>query len=277
MVGDGDAMGIAGQVMQHMLWTAEGWLGINDPVLVIKCAQEDGEALLFLERPALAEEAQLMAGKEAPQSGDELAAEDAAEHLDRQQEAGTGSDPARVVGGEPATRHHAVDVRMWSECLSPGVQNGQEAKLCAEMPGIGSDVEQRGGTGLEQQGKQLPLVLPHQRHKRMWDAEDEMIVADGQQFLLSLRQPLIARADLAFRAVPVAAGVIRDGLMSAAQARIAMTTERSGTAAHDRIHHLALRPGQRGAVLLPEAVTTDANDVGHLEGRSAHRFLSPCP
>src|SRR5271170_3043198 len=151
MVGDGDAMGIAGQVMQHMLWTAEGWLGINDPVLVIKCAQEDGEALLFLERPALAEEAQLMAGKEAPQSGDELAAEDAAEHLDRQQEAGTGSDPARVVGGEPATRHHTVDMRMRSKGLSPGMQDGQKPQLGAEMLRIGGNLDQRSGACLKQQ------------------------------------------------------------------------------------------------------------------------------
>ena len=83
MVGDGDAMRIAGQVMQHMLGAAEGRFGIDDPVLPIKRAQEEGEALLLMKRHALAEEAQLIAGKEAPQSGDELAAEDAAEHLDR--------------------------------------------------------------------------------------------------------------------------------------------------------------------------------------------------
>ena len=79
MVGDGDAVGVARQIMQHMLGAAEGRLGIDDPVLSVKCAQEDGEVLLLMKRSALAEEAQLMAGKEAPQSGDELAAEDAAE------------------------------------------------------------------------------------------------------------------------------------------------------------------------------------------------------
>ncbi len=83
MVGDGDAMRIARQVMQHMLRAAEGRFGIDDPVLPIKGAQEEGEVLLLMERQALAEEAQLMAGKELPQSGDELAAKDAAEHLDR--------------------------------------------------------------------------------------------------------------------------------------------------------------------------------------------------
>jgi hypothetical protein len=33
-IGDGDTMGVAGQVLEHMLGTAEGWLGIDDPFLV---------------------------------------------------------------------------------------------------------------------------------------------------------------------------------------------------------------------------------------------------
>lgn len=61
--------------MQHMFGAAEGRLGIGDPVLPIKRAQEGSEALLVVERHALTKEAQLIAGKQAPQSGDELAAE----------------------------------------------------------------------------------------------------------------------------------------------------------------------------------------------------------
>ena len=98
-------------------------------------------ALLVVKWHALTKEAQLTAGKEAPQPGNELAAEDTTEHLDRQQESGTRCDPARVVCRESATGHHAVDVRMWSEGLSPGVQNGQEASLCAQVLGIGKDLE----------------------------------------------------------------------------------------------------------------------------------------
>ena len=33
MVGDGDAMGVAGQVLQDVLRAAEGRLGVDDPVL----------------------------------------------------------------------------------------------------------------------------------------------------------------------------------------------------------------------------------------------------
>jgi hypothetical protein len=108
----------------------------------------------------------------------------------------------------------------------------------------------------------------------MWNAEDEMIVADGQQFLLPLPQPEVARRGLTLGTVPVAAGVIRDGLAPAVYARIAMTAESSGTAARDRVEHLSLRPGQGSTVALSKAVACTANDVSHLEGWPAHLFLS---
>ena len=33
VVGDGDAMGVAGQVVENMFGAAEGWLGVDDPVV----------------------------------------------------------------------------------------------------------------------------------------------------------------------------------------------------------------------------------------------------
>ena len=44
MVGDGDAVGVAGQVVEHMVGSAEGWLGIDDPVLLTELAEEVAEA-----------------------------------------------------------------------------------------------------------------------------------------------------------------------------------------------------------------------------------------
>ena len=40
MVGDGDAVGVAGQVVEHVFGAAEGRLGINDPVLLAELAEE---------------------------------------------------------------------------------------------------------------------------------------------------------------------------------------------------------------------------------------------
>ncbi len=33
MVGDGDAVRVAGEIVENMLGSAEGWLGIDDPLL----------------------------------------------------------------------------------------------------------------------------------------------------------------------------------------------------------------------------------------------------
>ena len=43
MVGDGYAMGVAGQVVENMFGAAEGWLGIDDPVLLDQLPEEVGE------------------------------------------------------------------------------------------------------------------------------------------------------------------------------------------------------------------------------------------
>jgi hypothetical protein len=43
MVGDGHAMGIAGEIAEHMMGTAEGGLGIDDPVLTEQGTQEGTE------------------------------------------------------------------------------------------------------------------------------------------------------------------------------------------------------------------------------------------
>src|SRR5208282_954142 len=44
MVGDGDAVRIAGGIVQNMLGTAEGWLGVDDPVLLEELSEELAKA-----------------------------------------------------------------------------------------------------------------------------------------------------------------------------------------------------------------------------------------
>ena len=48
MVGDGDAMRVAGEIAEDMMGTAEGWFGIDDPVLTEQRAQESAEGFLVL-------------------------------------------------------------------------------------------------------------------------------------------------------------------------------------------------------------------------------------
>lgn len=50
MIGDGHAMSVTGEIAEHMMGTAEGGLGVNDPVLTEQGAQEGAEGLFVFER-----------------------------------------------------------------------------------------------------------------------------------------------------------------------------------------------------------------------------------
>ena len=105
-------MRVASQIVQHVLGAAERRLGIHNPVLPTKLAQETGEALLLMKGNALTEEAQLADCKEPSQSSDELLPKNATEHLDREKEVGLRSDPPGVVWSEATSRNHVVEMRM---------------------------------------------------------------------------------------------------------------------------------------------------------------------
>jgi len=82
VVGDGHAMGVAGEITQHMVGAAERWLGINHPVLTEQGTQEGTECFFLLERLERTGERKLAHVKSALQTGDELTAEDATEDAD---------------------------------------------------------------------------------------------------------------------------------------------------------------------------------------------------
>ena len=50
VVGDGYAMSVAGEIAEHMMRTAEGGLGVDDPVLTEQGTQEGAEGLFMGER-----------------------------------------------------------------------------------------------------------------------------------------------------------------------------------------------------------------------------------
>ena len=66
MVGDGDAMGVAGQIVQYVLWPTERLLRVDHPVFVEQRTQECGERLLVSQRPAGSEEVEPVLAKGAP-------------------------------------------------------------------------------------------------------------------------------------------------------------------------------------------------------------------
>ena len=77
MVGDGDAMSVAAEILEHVVGIAKGWFGVDDPVFAEERTQPGGEGLGMGKRCELAGKMQLAMRESGLESGDELAAEHA--------------------------------------------------------------------------------------------------------------------------------------------------------------------------------------------------------
>lgn len=118
VIGDSHPMRVAGQIMENVLRPAERRLGIDDPVLTEQGSQEGTEGPILrqcFEGTWQAEIALLVGSLE---SCNELAAEDTAQDLDRQEERIAGTHPALVIGRETASGDYAMNVRMVAPTLT---------------------------------------------------------------------------------------------------------------------------------------------------------------
>ena len=103
----------------------------------------------------------------------------------------------------------------------------------------------------------------------MRQGEYDVEVRDAEEFFLSCGEPALASLCLALWTVPVPAGVIGDGLMTALRTLIDVAAQRGRAAAPDRPQHTQLLVIQPG-ILFDEAVTLLAEYIGHLHGRPGH-------
>ena len=97
MVGDGDPVRIARQVVQHVLGSAEGTFRVDDPVLPEQLSEELGEHFRLCDRRECTVELKFLPAEEILQRGMEFPAEYLAEHPDWQEEAWARMNPARMI------------------------------------------------------------------------------------------------------------------------------------------------------------------------------------
>ena len=159
---------------------------------------------------------------------------------------------------------------MVDERLAPGVEDGEEADLGAEVARVGGDRAERVGDGPEEQTVDDGLVLRGDLGDGRGHGEDDVEVLGGQQVRAAPFKPLGARQRLAGRTVAVAARVVPDAPMAAAVTLLDVTAERGGAALHDGRHHTTLRRGESGPDLGPEGVAVAAEHLRHGERGAWH-------
>jgi len=183
-------------------------------------------------------------------------------------------NPPLSIGREPARGDDAVHVRMVQQRLAPRVEDAEKAERGTQVLRRTRDLEECGGTGLEEEVIHHPFVLQRENRQRVGQGEDDMGVADRQQLAFTLLEPLVARVRQALWAMSIATRVEGDGAMSARGTAIEVPAQGGGPAVRDGTQHTQVLRREPGAMGLDEACPVLTNDVGHLEGWPGHRFWS---
>jgi hypothetical protein len=105
-VGDGDAMGVAAEIVEHLLGSAERPFDLDDPGDAAQGGKVTGEGDRGGECSEIAEEVQFAGVERIEQAFEKKAAVE--EDVDWQEEAGAAGDPTSI-GREAAARHNAMD------------------------------------------------------------------------------------------------------------------------------------------------------------------------
>ena len=167
-----------------------------------------------------------------------------------------------------------MDMRVQQQILSPGMEDGEEANLCAKMFGILGDGLQRGSAGIEQDLVELLFVAQGQIVELFGDGEYDVVVVDRQQFALPAFQPFPSGQILALWTMAVTAGVVDYPFLIAVAASFHVSTQLRGPARLNGCHQTALI--NRQWILCAVLGTKGAEDTGHLEGWPRHEAYSGC-
>ncbi len=190
VIGDGNAVGIAAHVIEHLLRSGERGFGIDDPIAVFQAFHMSAERRPLLQRFERAEELKFV-GIECSLDGlQKEPAEQRGQDPDRQEEVRSAGNPAIAAERWSATGHDAMQVRMKLEVLSPTVQDGKETDLRTEVLGIGRDGFQGLGCGPEEDAVDSLLVLESDRGNFFRHGEDDMKVRNVKKFGLAVLKPL---------------------------------------------------------------------------------------
>src|SRR6056297_2360849 len=253
-VGNGDLVGVAGEIAQCVLGPSGHLLGVCHPFRAGKLAETALPVVRVREARRAAGERELPASAQRTQALYESVAEGLGEGVLAEEPVPAAVYPfLRLLPPDPA-RHEAVDVEMPQQPLVPGVQQGDVAELAFEPPlRIVREALQNPADDMEELVEQQLPVGVHQRVQAVRQSEDQMEILHRKDLAHSPSGPLAARMALAGRAVAVLAGVVDWQLASAVVAAVDVPAQRGRPAQQHPAHRLrrVRRDGPRPVVAVP--------------------------
>ena len=267
-VGDGDAMGVAAEIGENLRGSAEGLLGVDDPIEATHGGQMRGERGGIGQIGEIAEESEALRVEGGLHAFEEQAAEQPGKRLDRQKEVRAPRDPSGAIDGKSAAGDDAMDVRVVRQRLPPSVQDGQAADPRSEPAVIGGQRGQGLNDGFEQDRIHSALVLEGDGRDWRGQREHDVEIGNRQQFGLPIGQPLRPCGPLTLWTMPIAARVVGDARRAAIVASLDMAAERRRSARCDRAHDAPLGPPHMSGAVAKIGLAMTTQDIRDFDCRS---------
>jgi hypothetical protein len=159
---------ITAEVTKHLRGTGHGWLAVDDPFA--------GQGLAELPAQGRGSGTDILG-----QIVEELSTEDSRQDAHGYQEVWSRRDPAIASGIETATGDDAVEMRVESEGLGPGVKDGDRAWRGSHA--LSTDIVERLHGRLEEKGVALSAVREQASMDRRGYGENDVEVGDGEEVL----------------------------------------------------------------------------------------------
>lgn len=231
LIGDGNAVGVAGQVFENMLGRSKGWLCVDDPIGFILAGDKRPPGGLLAEVGELAVKEYLSLFPGVFKIAKKLLFKERAENAYRQKKAFAARYPAVTLRGYPATRNQNMHMGVVLKGLAPGMKNGQKADLGAQMGGVAADRLKGLGGGPKENAVKDAFVLQCDRCQGLRKSEDDMKVWDSdEKFFFPGVKPLCPGCGLTLRAMAVAARMEKHFGVPAGIAPFDLAPEHRGSA-----------------------------------------------
>ena len=269
-VGDGDPMGIAGEIGQYSVRSGKGTFGVDNPVDLAQGLEPISKHLCLSKRLMFTEELQFAGTVGVAELLEEQAPEQSREHTHGQEKPWPAGDPTLAVKREAPAGDDAVHMGMMGHGRAPGVQHQGCADAGAQVFWIGRNRAQSLGSGLEQEAVDYRLVVPGDVADGCWQGEDQVIVIHGQEVGLTGLEPAPGRSGLALRTMAVTAGVIGDLRLLTGRALQHVTAQRRTAALFDGRHDLELAEAEVSGLRTTPRRPVGAEDIRDLQVGARH-------
>ena len=173
--------------------------------------------------------------------------------------------PVLAIGRDPAAGDQQMHMGVIGQLAVPGVEHREDAGHRPEQPFLGTELRDGAGRDSHQQAIEQLLVASERRAQLLGHGHDGMEIVAGQELGLTLLEPLLGLARMAFGARPVPTAVVVPEGLIAVVAAVQPSSQLGRAAGGDVRKRLLLRGHHPVAVLRRVLRAEPAYDVSQFD------------